>query len=629
MSHSEAQKNLAFDFGVTDSFEPQPKKVPTSSRTLQESPGIGEQMTSLASKLAAKDESVVASGNSDISDAESSALKGDPVALEGEGMTSIGDRVADDGKHTGFSAHRSTDSGDSGAFDGNSVALAGINRTASGEVAPLDGKTCPLRGTAQGAGTANWAVSGNLLAVDAKPLAFVGKADSMSGEVSVVDGASVAPAGISDVMVGEIVAPAGTNLEARTGKSGTQSTSKVTKGAQGGLSKGAKGRNQAYEINPNVILGETFFDIDPPKRRNAGYRVRRDLVQERQIDMPLFITGVEIRAGIAQDDRHWNQKFVQLREQIVKEIGDLRFVIGDRMAIEVSWNLPLNWPYVALRAPDGRRLVETDSAELGSYGLRSVTMLWKGIIEKQKAMQTMARNYAAMLRWSEKLSTKVPVAMDGSRTCRLLLDPEIHKQINSLAWPSYLRDSAGGPFSPLPFNVYESMRVRLWAHVKAVKQHVHAMNLNYNRVTNEKRASLGKTRGAALAVAIMDGPARTPQHYWALWVRKGQENLFYKVVTPRFFSLERGKYITTESFDVSDSNGRLHTYAIDRCHLTHMKDLYRAADYVLADLLALSQKTADLLIETVGKRHGKESTAASGRGSWRGSGVLFRWIPGQ
>ena len=352
-------------------------------------------------------------------------------------------------------------------------------------------------------------------------------------------------------------------------------------------------------------------------------------MQERQIDMPLFITGVEIRAGTAQDDRHWNQKFVQLREQIVKEIGDLRFVIGDRMAIEVSWNLPLNWPYVALRAPDGRRLVETDSAELGFYGLRSVTMLWKGIIEKQKAMQTMARNYSAMLRWSEKLSTKVPVAMDGSRTCRLLLDPEIHKQINSLAWPSYLRDSAGGPFSPLPFNVYESMRVRLWAHVKAVKQHVHAMNLNYNRVTNEKRASLGKTRGAALAVAIMDGPARTPQHYWALWVRKGQENLFYKVVTPRFFSLERGKYITTESFDVSDSNGRLHTYAIDRCHLTHMKDLYRAADYVLADLLALSQKTADLLIETVGKRHGKESTAASGRGSWRGSGVLFRWIPGQ
>jgi hypothetical protein len=577
-------------------------------------------MTSLASKLAAVDTFVMEFGNSNITDAESSALKGDPVAIEGEGMTSIGEPVAVDGENTGFSEHRSTASGDSGAFNGNSVALAGINRTVPGEVAPLDGKTCPLRGTAQGAGTASWAVSGNLSPVDAEP---------MSGEVSVVDGASVAHAGITDVMVGEIVAPAGTNLEVRTGKSGTQSTLKVAKGAQSGLIKGAKGRNQAYEINPNVILGETFFDIDPPKRRNAGYRVRRDLVQERQIDMPLFITGVEIRAGIAQDDRHWNQKFVQLREQIVKEIGDLRFVIGDRMAIEVSWNLPLNWPYVALRAPDGRRLVETDSAELGSYGLRSVTMLWKSIVEKQKAMQTMARNYAAMLRWSEKLRTKVPVAMDGSRTCRLLLDPEIHKQINSLEWPSYLRDSAGGAFSPLPFNVYESMRVRLWAHVKAVKQHVHAMNLNYNRVTNEKRASLGKTRGAALAVAIMDGPARTPQHYWALWVRKGQENLFYKVVTPRFFSLERGKYITTESFDVSDSNGRLHTYAIDRCHLTHMKDLYRAADHVLADLLALSQKTADLLVETVGKRHGKESTAASGRGSWRGSGVLFRWIPGQ
>ena len=615
MSQPEAKKNLTFDFGGTDSFEPLPKKVPTSNKTAHESPCSGEQMTSLASKLAAVDKSVMKFGNSNISDAESSALKGDPVAIEGEGMAFIGERVAVDGENSGLSDHCSTACGDSGALNGNSMALAGVNGAALSEVAPLDGKTCPLRGTAKGTGTANWAESGDIAPVHAEALALAGKLVSMGGEVCVVDGA--------------LLAPAGTNLEARTGESGRQSTSKVTKGAQRGLIKGVKGRNQAYEINPNVILGETFFDIDPPKRRNAGYRVRRDLVQERQIDMPLFITGVEIRAGIAQDDRHWNQKFVNLREQIVKEIGDLRFVIGDRMTIEVSWNLPLNWPYVALRAPDGRRIVETDSAELGSYGLRSVTMLWKGIMEKQKAMQTMARNYAAMLRWSEKLSTKVPVAMDGSRTCRLLLDPEIHKQINSLAWPSYLRDSAGGPFSPLPFNVYESMRVRLWAHVKAVKQHVHAMNLNYNRVSNENRLSLGKTRSAALAVGIVDGPARTPLHYWALWVRKGQENLFYRTVTPRVVSSERGKYITPESFAVSDDRGRLATYAIDRCHLTHMKDLYRAADYVLADLLALSQKTADLLIETVGKRHGKESTAASGRGSWRGSGVLFRWIPGQ
>ncbi|MDT8992881.1 hypothetical protein RQP54_18550 [Curvibacter sp. APW13] len=417
------------------------------------------------------------------------------------------------------------------------------------------------------------------------------------------------------------------------GLSGIEGVAKnPSKGECGDLkvrSKDRAGRNEVYEINPNVVLGETLFDIDPPKRRNAGYRVRRDLLQERQVDMPLFITGVEIRAGIAEDDRHWNRKFNELRDQITKEVGDLRFVIGDRMSVEVTWNLPLNWPYVALRAPDGRRIVDTDSAELGSYGLRSVTMLWKGIVEKQRAMQAMARNYAAMLRWAEKLRTKVPVAMDGSRTCKLLLDPEIHKQINALEWPTYLRDTSGGPFSPLPFNVYESMRVRLWAYVKAVKQHVHAMNLNYNRVTNEKRASLGKTRGAALAVAIMDGPARTPQHYWALWVRKGSENLFYKVVTPRFFSLERGKYITSESFAVSDERGRLSTYAVDRCHLTHMKDLYRAADHVLADLLVLSKKTADLVVETMGKRHGKESSAASGRGSWRGSGVLFRWIPGQ
>lgn len=80
MSQSEAQKNLAFDFGGTDSFEPLPKKVPTSNKTAHESPCSGEQMTSLASKLAAVDKSVMEFGNSNISDAEPSALKGDPVA---------------------------------------------------------------------------------------------------------------------------------------------------------------------------------------------------------------------------------------------------------------------------------------------------------------------------------------------------------------------------------------------------------------------------------------------------------------------------------------------------------------------------------------------------------------------
>ena len=68
-----------------------------------------------------------------------------------------------------------------------------------------------------------------------------------------------------------------------------------------------------------------------------------------------------------------------------------------------------------------------------------------------------------------------------------------------MEWPKYHRDTSGGPFSPLPFNVAESMRVRHWAYAKAVKQHVHAMNLNYNRVTNEQRVNLGKARRAALA----------------------------------------------------------------------------------------------------------------------------------
>lgn len=392
---------------------------------------------------------------------------------------------------------------------------------------------------------------------------------------------------------------------------------------------GNKSSREQFQINPEFVQGETLFDIDPPKRRNAGYRVRRDLKQERQIDMPLFITGIELRHGIAEDDRRWNKIFNDLREQISNEINSLRFIIGGRMTVEVSWQKPLDWPICALRAPDGKRIIETDSAELGSYGLRSMTMLWKSIVEKQKTMQSMARNYTSMLRWSEKLHTKVALAMDGGPSCRLVLDPEIHKQINMLQWPSYFRDTLGGPFSPLPYNVYEAMRVRLWAHVKAVKQHVHAMNLNYNRVTNERKISIGKTRPAALAVGIVDGPCRTPQHYWALWVRKGHENLFYRVVTPRVVSGDRGKYTTTETFSVSDSSGHLRTEAIDRCHLSHMKDIYRAADCALAGISVLSEKTADLLVQTMGKRFGKESNSASGRGSWRGSGVLFRWMPGQ
>ena len=391
---------------------------------------------------------------------------------------------------------------------------------------------------------------------------------------------------------------------------------------------GKQGFPQPY-LTGGVDPVETYFDIDPPKRRNAGYRVRRDLRQEQLIDMPLVITAIELRAGVAEDDRAWNRKFNGLREEFVKEISYLKLVLGEKLRVELTWQLPLNWPLCALRAPDGTRIVQTDSQVLWGYGVRSATMLWKSVLDKQQEMQAMARNYEALLRWAGKVGSKVGEAMDGTRSSRLLLDPEIHKQINSLEWPKYHRDTSGGPFSPLPFNVAESMRVRHWAYAKAVKQHVHAMNLNYNRVTNEQRVNLGKARRAALAVGICDGACRMPLHYWALWVRKGTVNLFYRTVTPRVVSSSLGKYATSESFPVADDRGRLRTGAINRCHLSHMAEIYCAADLVLHQLLVLSDKTAALIVQTMGKRHGSDSPAATGRGQWRGSGKFFRWFPGQ
>lgn len=413
--------------------------------------------------------------------------------------------------------------------------------------------------------------------------------------------------------------------------SGIKSNSLVAAGSKKERAghKGSEKSRQKFELNPNFVQEEALFDVDQPKRRNVGYRVRRDLRQESLIDMPMFITGVEIRDGVAADDRAWNKKFSTLREEITIEINNLRFLLGDKMGLEVVWQNPLGWPIVALRAPDGKRIIETDSAQLWAYGVRSLTMVWKSIVEKQQTMQKMARDYEALLRWADKLPKKIGLAMDGSRSLPLILDPEISKQINSLPWPNYFRDSNGAPFSPLPYSVYEAMRVRLWAHTKALKHHVHAMNLNYNIVDNPRKIAHGKTRPAALAVGIVDGPCRTPQHYWALWVRKGQENLFYRVVTPRTISSERGEYINGESFSVSDDEKRLRTYAIDRCHLSHMKDIYRAADAVLADLLDLSEKTASLIEKTMGKHYGQQSPASAGRGSWRGSGAFFKWIPGQ
>lgn len=190
---------------------------------------------------------------------------------------------------------------------------------------------------------------------------------------------------------------------------------KRSPGAQKGIEKesagqvGIKSASAGSEISDIAgprLEQQNFFDIDPPKRRNAGYRVRRDLRQEQQIDMPLCITGIELRSGVAEDDRRWNKVFCELREQIVKEINVLRFVMGDRMVIELAWQHPLMWPICALRAPDGKRIIDTYSGELGRYGLRSMTLLWKGIVEKQRSLQSMARNYGALLRWSEKLSTK-------------------------------------------------------------------------------------------------------------------------------------------------------------------------------------------------------------------------------
>lgn len=191
-------------------------------------------------------------------------------------------------------------------------------------------------------------------------------------------------------------------------------------------------------------------------------------------------------------------------------------------------------------------------------------------------MQTMAKNYMDMVRFARKLPHKVAVVMAGSPSCRLVLDPEIFKQINSLRWSDYEMDESDGPYSPLPFNLFESMRVRLWANVKAIKQHVHAMNLNYNRVTNERRISLGKTRPAAFAVGIVPGRCHIPEQYWALWVRKGTANLFYRTVTPRVVSADQGRYTKTTSIKVKDESGCLRTEAIERCHLSHMKEIYRA-----------------------------------------------------
>lgn len=381
---------------------------------------------------------------------------------------------------------------------------------------------------------------------------------------------------------------------------------------------------------PGKDDGSYYFDIDPPKRRNAAYRVRRDLRQEECADMPLVITATELRAGVAEDDRAWNLKFNTLREEFTREIEELREAIGGRLRIELAWRTPLQWPRCTLVAPDGKRIADTDSKELARYGVRSTTMLWKSILAKQRKMQEMARGYEALLTWMSKLPAKVAHAMAGPPSCRMVLEPFLRKQISSLTWPCYDADDTGGPCSPLPFAVAEAMRVRLWAYTKAIKQHVHTMNIHYNRVTNERRINYGMTRRAGLAVGILEGACWMPRSYWALWVRTGSKNLLYRTVTPRIVSKARGKYfIKDSSFPVADKNHRLRMEAVDRCHLTHMKDIYRAADLVLEKLDPLSAKTAELVVQMMGRRHGSDSPAACGRSQWQGSGKFFRWEPWQ
>ncbi|MHB8950911.1 MAG: hypothetical protein ACYC4S_17945, partial [Rhodoferax sp.] len=166
-------------------------------------------------------------------------------------------------------------------------------------------------------------------------------------------------------------------------------------------------------------------DVDDPiKKVNEAYRIRRDLNNE-SLDMPLLLLGLDIRAGIEKDDRKWNAIFSQAREEIIKEISYLRLVLGDKMKVEVDWQRPIGFPYVALRAQDGRRIVETDSQEMMGYGVRSATMLWKHILEKQKLMHKMAKDYSGLESIALHLPKAIKKAMSGTRSQKFTMTREI------------------------------------------------------------------------------------------------------------------------------------------------------------------------------------------------------------
>ena len=389
---------------------------------------------------------------------------------------------------------------------------------------------------------------------------------------------------------------------------------------------GKQAFNQPYLFE--MSEGDDPDSCDPIKKVNEAYRIRRDINNE-SLDMALILLGLDIRAGIEKDDRKWNAIFSQAREEITKEISYLRLVLGDKMKVEVDWQRPLGFPYVALRAPDGRRIVETDSIEMRAYGVRSASMLWNHILEKQKLMHKMAKDYSGMESIALHLPKAVKKAMGGTRSQKFTMTREIANQINTLPWVTYLREETGGAFSPLPYNLYESLRLRHWAVAEAVKNHVIYMNMLYNLVQKETSHKHGTPRRAGLAVRITTGKADIPVTSWALWINHRNKNLFYTTVKPVIRSKKHGKYVSKYSFKISDAKGQLIGESIHRAHLSHMADIYRTVDSVLAELQILSNKTGKQMQKLMGYRHTKDSPAAAGKASWRPSGHKLKWLPAQ
>ena len=217
----------------------------------------------------------------------------------------------------------------------------------------------------------------------------------------------------------------------------------------------------------------------------------------------------------------------------------------------------------------------------------------------------------------------------GTGSKKLSMTREIAFQINSLPWMTYLREDTGGAFSPLPFNLYESLRLRHWAVAEAVKNHVIYMNMLYNLVQKETSYKYGMPRRAGLAVRINNGVADIPKTFWVLWINHRNKNLFYTTVKPVIRSKKHGKYVSKYNFKISDAKGQLIGESIHRAHLSHMADIYRAADSVLTGLQILANKTGKQMQKLMGYRYAKDSPAAAGRASWKPSGSKFKWHPGQ